>query len=56
MVKAVAGALVGLIAIAAFAFTDSIGLDNTAGQRALLLLSVLVVLACFLGWWAWRSR
>lgn len=56
MVKAVAVVLVGAIMIAAVAFMDSIGFDNTAGQRAVLLLSILVALACFLGWWAWRSR
>ncbi len=42
--------------IAAFAVTNSIGFNNAAGQRAVLLLSILVVVASFLAWWAWRSR
>ena len=56
MVKVAAGVVLGAIMIAAFAFMNSIGFDNTAGQRAVLLFSILLALACFLGWWAWRSR
>jgi hypothetical protein len=56
VVKAVTVALLGALMIAAFAFMNSIGFENTAGQRAVLLLVILFALACFLGWWASRSR